>query len=233
MRGKVKNVNTFVEEIRITPACAGKRWMFQSSRKGLRDHPRLCGEKPEPEEDTLTILGSPPLVRGKVSPFCFYLPGYRITPACAGKSLTCFLGTVPSEDHPRLCGEKNIVVLKGEQKLGSPPLVRGKVSSISYTPPSYGITPACAGKSIDNDTSSLLVKDHPRLCGEKKVSNLSIGKEKGSPPLVRGKESGNDKEKQKLRITPACAGKSSSVVTKYSDAKDHPRLCGEKCSITQ
>ena len=65
MRGKAcqlccRHVNT-----RITPAYAGKSYLFVPNRRQKQDHPRLCGEK-----DAVCIAftvneGSPPPMRGK------------------------------------------------------------------------------------------------------------------------------------------------------------------------
>ena len=51
---------------------------------------------------------------------------YGITPAGAGK--TCYsLGCVcTNEDHPRRCGENDMLTLTDYFRLGSPPQVRGK-----------------------------------------------------------------------------------------------------------
>ena len=46
--------------------------------------------------------------------------------------------------------------------------MRGKVYDSAGDVGSYGITPAYAGKSICNPLMILKMKDHPRLCGEKK-----------------------------------------------------------------
>ena len=50
----------------------------------------------------------------------------------------------------------------------------------------------------------------------------------GSPPRVRGKVVLPYFENRRLRITPACAGKSLPLSWLYYCARDHPRVCGEK-----
>lgn len=71
----------------ITPAWAGKSACAASARGGLKDHPRVGGEKPNSRRMSSCRVGSPPHRRGKG--FCrahlHRLPG--ITPAWAGKSL--------------------------------------------------------------------------------------------------------------------------------------------------
>ena len=114
---------------RITPACAGKRFLFFPGVPGLRDHPRVCGEKLPLTGPGWWPWGSPPRMRGKV---CSAVddecqPG--ITPACAGKSLTG-LGIIDDVgDHPRVCGEKRPASARTPAVSGSPPRMRGKVVS--------------------------------------------------------------------------------------------------------
>ena len=86
MRGKVHKMNHSDLCSRITPAYAGKRHSLFHSTEVEQDHPRLCGEKPKPTPTTLTIMGSPPPMRGKdCRPYVRSLEP-RITPAYAGKS---------------------------------------------------------------------------------------------------------------------------------------------------
>ena len=75
-------------------------------------------------------------------------------------------------------------------------------------------------------------RDHPRVCGEKRRSCWFHGVPWGSPPRVRGKAAGGDSFQPRRGITPACAGKSFFMPAKYSRQKDHPRVCGEKGSLT-
>ena len=47
MRGKASGVFSVNERKRITPAYAGKRKYKKHTNDHAKDHPRLCGEKPE------------------------------------------------------------------------------------------------------------------------------------------------------------------------------------------
>ena len=75
-------------------------------------------------------------------------------------------------------------------------------------------------------------EDHPRVCGEKKKGALSSDKNAGSPPRVRGKVKSLMPYTNKIRITPACAGKSHSLIRIGLNSEDHPRVCGEKLRKT-
>lgn len=91
----------------------------------------------------------------------------RITPACAGKSHFATNFHLNKRDHPRMCGEKRVILSAWTRWLGSPPHVRGKVGAAGLNNLIDGITPACAGKSLSGHTSKSGMKDHPRMCGEK------------------------------------------------------------------
>ena len=91
----------------------------------------------------------------------------------------------------------------------------------------FRITPACAGKTCPCRSTYSHTEDHPRVCGENlqiltKVTILS-----GSPPRVRGKPAKVTKNGTDVRITPACAGKTFSILSEICGEEDHPRVCGE------
>ena len=136
----------------------------------VKDHPRVCGEKIYSVRDNIAEQGSPPRMRGKAKFTRRAQRDYRITPACAGKRLYYSCAPAILEDHPRMCGEKTIYVDTYPGTLGSPPHVRGKVCRLGSKTVSAGITPACAGKSVEKIVKNLLNWDHPRMCGEKPLS---------------------------------------------------------------
>ena len=65
VRGKVGTIHRRKSNIRITPACAGKRILVAISCHRCRDHPRVCGEKYCEQVTSEHKVGSPPRVRGK------------------------------------------------------------------------------------------------------------------------------------------------------------------------
>ena len=130
-----------------------------------------------------------------------------ITPACAGKSCNEIFDFYITEDHPRVCGEKNCRIQLKILKFGSPPRVRGKGLSAVICVHSLRITPACAGKSSTSLDTFPQNWDHPSVCGEKSRSYIMKYGEMGSPPRVRGKAITAINCDICFRITPACAGK--------------------------
>ena len=162
-------------------------------------------------------VGSPPRVRGKADKSTTYALTPGITPACAGKSFFIFIKSWLHRDHPRVGGEKPIRLENVQQRQGSPPRVRGKVSdrSIAFLLPR--ITPACAGKSWRTNIFPRSTKDHPRVCGEKAAGEKFVLPLSGSPPRVRGKVFRNCDTVCPTGITPACAGKRLKKSLKNKD----------------
>ena len=188
----------------------------------------MCGEKVLPLPFSCRTRRSPPRVRGKGLQQLPSRRAARITPACAGKRILLCVNSCSHADHPRVCGEKDLVVRELMLARGSPPRVRGKVLILVNFILDSRITPACAGKRWNIFRSGSERKDHPRVCGEKKSRMHGMNRVKGSPPRVRGKEYLVTVLPNIQRITPACAGKSPELRMISSGAWDHPRVCGEK-----
>ena len=110
--------------------------------------------------------------------------------------------------------------------------MRGKVVIFWEVTTSQRITPAYAGKSHIHLTALSKCRDHPRLCGEKKIIRSGGSTVSGSPPPMRGKVSGSPQQQRRRRITPAYAGKSKKFLLWAYLYEDHPRLCGEKGSLS-
>ena len=208
MRGKAEVRHERDQEPGITPACAGKRHCPRFRPGKTRDHPRVCGEKSSLMQMDVGPLGSPPRMRGKG------LVGFeldiriRITPACAGKSLSPAPEKALPGDHPRMCGEKFNCNPGSPQHWGSPPHMRGKAKIFRRWSAEMGITPAYAGKSG---------------WFQRRLQHGG-----GSPPRMRGKDLVKFCLCPRFGITPAYAGKSPRTPLAASHARDHPRVCGEK-----
>ena len=131
-----------------------------------------------------------------------------------------------------MCGEKDRLLQIFVPEPGSPPHVRGKGRRAIRALRVRGITPAYAGKSTRGTDAHKRPWDHPRVCGEKKRLGAEAAPEPGSPPHVRGKGCCYHPMIFVDGITPACAGKRNWRNLKMKPAKDHPRMCGEKSSIS-
>lgn len=71
---------------------------------------------------------------------------FFVSPAYAGKSHLRQRPAQGPQDHPRVCGEKELRQAIAVQHIGSPPRMRGKVEVHCHTIFDVGITPAYAGK---------------------------------------------------------------------------------------
>ena len=167
MRGKVQEYYNKEDQLRITPAHAGKSSSPGDTTKVSRDHPRACGEKGLRLLPRCLLPGSPPRMRGKGVPAPAHNPPSGITPAHAGKSYVLRFHQVFRQDHPRACGEKYSNMYKILCAIGSPPRMRGKAEGNNIDRTLAGITPAHAGKRTIPSDMKTCKKDHPRACGEK------------------------------------------------------------------
>ena len=190
MRGKAVGGLGPEMPFRITPAHAGKRDCPLVRMDFTWDHPRTCGEKGNPHCKVESKRGSPPHMRGKENIRINTASEARITPAHAGKSDRHRPHPRRTEDHPRTCGEKPALNPAAASALGSPPHMRGKERLSMKVLSRKGITPAHAGKSIRIVVTLKQLEDHPRTCGEKPLRFGTLTRNRGSPPHMRGKETG-------------------------------------------
>ena len=138
MRGKAMANCSRCWPRRITPAYAGKSYGELLSMLAKEDHPRVCGEKVWRDRPPVDRAGSPPRMRGKGCSWTRVSCSSGITPAYAGKSCGSLAGGWPGGDHPRVCGEKQIIDPSGSLNQGSPPRMRGKdLKSIEIQAPFF------------------------------------------------------------------------------------------------
>ena len=167
-------------------------------------------------------------MRGKAGPAAAPCPALRITPAYAGKSYRSAAQQRAGRDHPRVCGEKSYHFLERSVGQGSPPRMRGKAAAARAGLVAVGITPAYAGKSRSGRSGTASPRDHPRVCGEKIKPECPDPCISGSPPRMRGKVNCQARRLHSSGITPAYAGKSTTLKVHTQASRDHPRVCGEK-----
>ena len=93
----------------------------------------------------------------------------RITPAHAGNTGVLSQYKMPDWDHPRPCGEHEVIAWQLMPKAGSPPPMRGTRIKPIKIRHDLGITPAHAGNTIKVPNRNVRPQDHPRPCGEHTV----------------------------------------------------------------
>ena len=187
----------------------------------------MCGKDSYLYTYAIRSLGSPPRVREGHNYFFDSFVGFRITPACAGRTGELVGIYHKYKDHPRVCGKDYCTISEEKNQKGSPPRVREGPSKVSIDPTSQGITPACAGRTFKvvrrfgftKDHPRVCGKDllffycyyiywdHPRVCGKDVLHRLTLHKYPGSPPRVREGLKITTEILANRRITPACAGR--------------------------
>ena len=109
--------------------------------------------------------------------------------------------------------------------------MRGKLLFVHLYTVLRRITPAHAGKTTTGEVRFSFVQDHPRPCGENGWVSKTSTMPEGSPPPMRGKHHGHIHCHAVGRITPAHAGKTPTLLGFDSPVRDHPRPCGENCTL--
>ncbi len=171
---------------RITPAYAGSTDSLRGQTVASEDHPRVCGEHAAGGISPVMVRGSPPRMRGAHVPRERRCIDAGITPAYAGSTCQRSARCSATGDHPRVCGEHRRKYGSGAHQCGSPPRMRGALSSFIVASFSARITPAYAGSTPKNLPYRFPTRDHPRVCGEHTMAYKSMVKIVGSPPRMRG-----------------------------------------------
>ena len=233
MRGRASEGVTRNGNIGITPAYAGKRLNYAPRNLAHKDHPRVCGEEPQPATHSAAPPGSPPRMRGRAAFHSRFPALAGITPAYAGKSPRATASRAAPWDHPRVCGEERHPGYRGKAPVGSPPRMRGRDLAKCKRWKAAGITPAYAGKRWTVAGTVAARWDHPRVCGEELYAMLAFVEIWGSPPRMRGRGTLAVQNEPQFRITPAYAGKSGFRLIFANGFGDHPRVCGEEFYIDE
>ena len=135
-----------------------------------------------------------------------------IIPACAGSRVVTGHGSHGTGDHPRVCGEQQIIPYEMLESAGSSPRVRGAGGAENRSLRNSGIIPACAGSSKKTPPAQCERGDHPRVCGEQPLVLSPARQWTGSSPRVRGAAPKWKDVALDAGIIPACAGSSILVI---------------------
>ena len=136
MRGTLAGQVVVIYADGITPAHAGNTAERFAIKEHLEDHPRACGEHCVFSRSAGMSTGSPPRMRGTHISFNASASPARITPAHAGNTSGHSRNQARREDHPRACGEHISFTRALNASLGSPPRMRGTLSSVATKVPS-------------------------------------------------------------------------------------------------
>ena len=130
-------------------------------------------------------------------------------------------------DHPRACGEHKERRNFRVAAIGSSPRMRGTRSRCRPCMTHSGIIPAHAGNTMCLRIAVILLRDHPRACGEHSCQFFLFSGVSGSSPRMRGTPQSPTAFGNPHGIIPAHAGNTLNVIRMCRIMWDHPRACGE------
>ena len=154
-------------------------------------------------------------------------PAHGIIPAYAGNTEAQSIPPGTNRDHPRVCGEHVFGSSQSQRTRGSSPRMRGTLCGRRGNAYCEGIIPAYAGNTMIYNTSSVSLRDHPRVCGEHERFESQRVKVEGSSPRMRGTHADIFNIGFQHGIIPAYAGNTELRQAFVDDFGDHPRVCGE------
>ena len=211
----------------LIPAHAGKTQDKGGNVMGERAHPRSRGENEYLKRGSFISPGSSPLTRGKPVAVSSHEPVCGLIPAHAGKTGHVNNGLVGDRAHPRSRGENRNTRILGNKLGGSSPLTRGKhLAGISHCN-HLRLIPAHAGKTAGERSRGGCSRAHPRSRGENPHLHRRPGYPRGSSPLTRGKQPGEELDGRVWGLIPAHAGKTYACRSTARSVWAHPRSRGE------
>ena len=178
----------------------------------------------------MELIGSSPHARGtqrldlRVKWYCWFIP------ACAGNAYTAMIIRHNGTVHPRMRGERRVVVKPHFQPPGSSPHARGTPASSPSSSRTYRFIPACAGNAATISAHSSGEAVHPRMRGERGYQVVTQFAGRGSSPHARGTLVMDQGACGCGRFIPACAGNALDDTQHHLLAAVHPRMRGERRS---
>ena len=112
------------------------------------------------------LVGSSPRMRGTHLVDGLVGLGRGIIPAYAGNTGRWLPDIRSRRDHPRVCGEHQMITSAISSARGSSPRMRGTPAVRSQVGRVEGIIPAYAGNTCCELSHAAEGWDHPRVCGE-------------------------------------------------------------------
>ena len=175
----------------------------------------------------LSMKGSSPLTRGKLSTFILAVWDNGLIPAHAGKTPGAGSRMRACRAHPRSRGENSELRACLRRVRGSSPLTRGKRNGRDGGSRRTGLIPAHAGKTFVPVPSIVGSEAHPRSRGENVGGDPQELPDLGSSPLTRGKQEHVRGFHAVPGLIPAHAGKTRVCPRRRRPCRAHPRSRGE------
>ena len=219
---------------RFIPACAGNAKPRGSAGRALPVHPRVCGERAGRPRLERQRDGSSPRVRGTLSWGLSRCPLSRFIPACAGNARLRRTFPTRSTVHPRVCGERDNIVIGAGRFYGSSPRVRGTPRDAGFQSLRRRFIPACAGNARRAAPGAETEPVHPRVCGERLPRRARRAAHVGSSPRVRGTRTATPADDPRPPVHPRVCGERGSSASRNIDASgSSPRVRGTRQPVRE
>ncbi len=209
-----------------TPAYAGNAVGRASRWSWGRDHPRVRGERGRGTRQLFVPWGPPPRTRGTRQVRDHELAAHGTT---APRS---WPRSDAGRDHPRVRGERAGYLAGRGLGAGPPPRTRGTHPRSEPGQVPDGTTPAYAGNASGASSRRWFRWDHPRVRGERARISAQCPSASGPPPRTRGTHGRAERVGQAAGTTPAYAGNAGTRMSALDTPRDHPRVRGERLSLT-
>ena len=227
VRGARNKIDIEAHPVRLTPACAGSTPVRRRRAMAQPTYPRVCGE----HAVIVPVVGYgfdlPPRVRGALLHPCDRAAQLRLTPACAGSTIHSTGAVASVTTYPRVCGEHANGRCTMARYGDLPPRVRGARSTGASRWCTGRLTPACAGSTRRGLHCHVRLPTYPRVCGEHVIAASDNWIDADLPPRVRGARWPASRQRDRCRLTPACAGSTSHTPHRQCATSTYPRVCGE------
>jgi len=191
-------------------------------------HPRVRGERAIPHLEALEQDGSSPRPRGTFR----WGPGYqgreRFIPASAGNVDPATVENSGVPVHPRVRGERRVVIGGTHAITGSSPRPRGTLVTIPKVYIQARFIPASAGNVSRSGRTSARWTVHPRVRGERSMMAQPCPASIGSSPRPRGTCLVQLERLPGRRFIPASAGNVFNLSAVLLASAVHPRVRGER-----
>ena len=185
-RGTLGGKLDALRHVRFIPAYAGNACGGARTPSALAVHPRIRGERNDPENSLKIKDGSSPHTRGTRRPKTPTVYRQRFIPAYAGNALSSGKKRSVLTVHPRIRGERGESQRGWNRWDGSSPHTRGTPESERNQHLLPRFIPAYAGNASAPQQRGCPGSVHPRIRGER-PSVLSAGPSPyGSSPHTRG-----------------------------------------------
>ena len=194
-------------------------------------HPRVCGERRPGQNVPVHPAGSSPRLRGTLGARVVVQVKRRFIPAFAGNAVLMPLSAEEMAVHPRVCGERQQMIIARPTNTGSSPRLRGTLKGQLAGPLRLRFIPAFAGNASAPARRTDRVAVHPRVCGERIPCSTQSWSTCGSSPRLRGTPRATPATRSLSRFIPAFAGNATYRLLPVYWATVHPRVCGERMSM--